>query len=80
MTKAGGEIRRRAKAAALVAFAAELDALNQRVKRLPNTDPETFARARAIHAVISRGIQELQEERGDTLRVDKYLISQRLSR
>jgi len=62
MTKAGGEIRRRAKAAALVAFAAELDALTRRVKRRPSTDPETFARARAIHVVISRGIQELQKD------------------
>lgn len=80
MTKAGVEIRRRAKAAALVALAAELDALTQRANRSPSTDPETFAHARAIHAVISRGIQELQRERGDTLRVDKCLISQRFSR
>ncbi len=62
MTKAGGEIRRRAKAAALVAFAAELDALTQRVKRLASADPETSARAGAIHVVISREIQALQKE------------------
>jgi hypothetical protein len=62
MTKAGGEIRRRARAAALVALAAELDALTERVKRRASADPETSARAGAIHVVISREIQELQKE------------------
>ncbi|MGB5375431.1 MAG: hypothetical protein WBM75_18685 [Polyangiales bacterium] len=62
MTEAGGEIRRRARAAALVAFAAELDALTRRVKRLASVDPETSARAGAIHVVISREIHELQKE------------------
>ncbi len=62
MTKARAEIRRRAKAAAIVAFAAELDALTQRARRLAGADPETSARAGAIHVVISREIQELQKE------------------
>jgi len=61
MTEAGGEIRRRAKAAALVAFAAELDALTKRLKLLPTNDPESFARVDAIHIVLCRGIQELQQ-------------------
>jgi glutathione S-transferase len=61
MTKAGGERRRRAKAAALVALAAELDALTKRMKRLPTTDPETFTRADAICIVLRRGVEELKK-------------------
>jgi len=61
MTEAEREIRRRAKAAALVAFAAELDALTKRLKRLSTNDPENLARADAIHIVLCRGIQELQQ-------------------
>ena len=61
MTKAGGEIRRRAKAAALVALAAELDALTRRMKRLPTIDPETFSRADAIYIVLCRGVEDLKK-------------------
>jgi len=61
MTKAGGEIRRRAKAAALVALAAELDALTKRMKRLPTIDPETFSRADAIYIVLRRGVEDLKK-------------------
>ena len=59
---AGRERRRRVKAAALVALGAELDALTQRVRRLASADPETSARAGAIHVVISREIEALQTD------------------
>lgn len=61
MTRAQRERRRRVKAAALVAFAAELDALTKRMERFPRTDPETFARADAICTVLRRGVEDLKK-------------------
>jgi hypothetical protein len=60
MTKDGKERRRRVRAAALVELGAELDLLTQRMKQLPSTDPETFARADAICKVLRRGVEELK--------------------
>lgn len=61
MSQDGKERRRRVRAAALVELGDELDMLTDRMRRLPSTDPETFARADAICKVLRRGVEDLKE-------------------